>query len=143
MTDHRLEEVRLDDVIGVDDREHADVAGQAAGRLVERTRFVSRPGLEMNKLKTRAEFLAELLQRSPGLLVLGVVIDDLDDDVGISKLGQRSQRLAHHLDWFVVAGDLDGDLRSIGRIGHVRHPGAAAEDIENLEDVIDAQRQGS
>ena len=138
VADHLFEEGGLDQVIGIDDAEDADVLRQPPGGLIQRARLVTRPGLEVDELKPFAQLFAQCLERAPDLRVPGVVIDDLDDQVLVIELGEGGQRLAHDLDRLVVAGDLDGDLRSVRGLGAVRDAGTSAEHVEDLEQVVHA-----
>src|SRR5258708_12031513 len=108
---------------------------------MERAGLVPGPGLEMHELKTVAQFGGEGFERTPDLRVLRVVIDHLDNEVGVIEVAQRGQRLAHDLDWLVVAGDLDGHVRLIGGFGAVRDPGPPPEAIADLNPALPAERQ--
>ena len=84
-------------------------------------------------MKPFTQFFAQRLERAPGLRILGVVVNHLDDHVLVIEVGQRGQRLAHDLDRLVVAGDLHGDLRPVRGLGAMGNSGTAAEDVEDLE----------
>src|SRR5205823_8633050 len=131
------------DVIGIDDGQDDDVRRQAPSGFVERARLVAGPGIEMDELKARSQLGAQRLEGTPYLRVLGVIVDDLDDDVGVVEVGKRGQRLAHHLDRLVVAGDLDSHRRLIYGFGAMGDSAPPAEDVQDLEQVVHAQRQGA
>ena len=97
----------------------------------------------MDELKARSQLGAKHLERTPYLRVLGVVVDDLDDDVGVIDVGKRGQRLSEDLDRLVVAGDLDGNGRLIRGFGAMGDSAPPAEDVQDLEQVVHAQRQGT
>ena len=143
VADHLLQEARSHDVIGIDDAQDGDVRRQAASGFVERARLVAGPGIEMDELKGRSQLGAECLEGTPYLRVFGVVVDDLDQDVGVIEVGKRGQGLSHHLDRLVVAGHLDGHGRLIRGFGAMGGSGPSAEDVQDLEQVIDAERQGA
>src|SRR6266702_2463861 len=118
-------------------------AGKRRVASLRGARLVAGPGIEMDELKARSQLGAKHLERTPYLRVLGVVVDDLDDDVGVIEVGKRGQRLSDDLDRLVVAGDLDGNGRLIRGFGAMGDSGPPAEDVQDLEQVIDAERPGA
>ena len=111
MADRRAQPVRLHNVVGVDDTDDRHVVRKTARRLVEGTGLVPRPVFEVHELKAGAEPFAFSLDGIPIRRVGSVVVDHLNDQLGVVQGGERLQRLAQHLERLVVCRHLH------------RHPG--------------------
>ena len=113
---HRAKPVGLDHVVRVDDADQLDLLRQPSGCLVQGAGFEPGPVFQVDELEPRPKLLAPGLERGPVLAVGCVVVDDLDDQVGVIEGGQGAERLADHLDWLVVSGNLDRDPGQVGGI---------------------------
>jgi len=80
---HGAKPVGLHHVVGINDADQLDVLRQSPGCLVQGAGFEARPVFQVHELETRPELLAQRLERGPVLAVGGVVVDDLDDQLGV------------------------------------------------------------
>lgn len=132
------EEVRVDDVVGVDDANDLGPWVRLGEREVQRTRLVAGPVLEVEELDPLV-LAAELLHRTPQRLVGGVVVEHEDLVVLVVEPEQRRQRLDDHVRRLVVRRHVQRDEGArtvlVGLEVDGSFPPAARQQVDELVGV--------
>jgi hypothetical protein len=127
------QEVRSHDEIGIDDRDHVGPHIRHLERVVQGPGLEPRPVLQVYEAEPGA--FAVLLDRSPQSLVLGVVVDHENLEIGVVQVLEAAQGLDDELGRLVMDRNVDRDERQIRWVEWswvAPMPPDASRDVEGL-----------
>src|SRR5690348_12884274 len=99
----------FDRVVRINDADDLGTSGEPASGLIQGPGLETRPGCEVHDREPRTQIATYRLDRLPHPRILGVVVHDLDFEVGVVEFGEGFERRTYHLYRFVVCGDLNAD----------------------------------